>query len=124
MRCVAPGRRRNEIEFVEFVQWTADRQLGRRADLAKQLGMKVGLYLDVAVGVQADGFDAWNEQVAISAISASARRPIRSTPPARPGALPASMPLGSSSRPLRRTATCCAPRCATPAPSGSTMCSG
>ena len=28
--------------------------------------MKVGLYLDVAVGVQADGFDAWNEQVAIS----------------------------------------------------------
>ena len=28
--------------------------------------MKVGLYLDVAVGVQADGFDAWNEQAAIS----------------------------------------------------------
>src|SRR5207253_3310462 len=28
--------------------------------------MKVGLYLDVAVGVQADGFDAWNEQEAIS----------------------------------------------------------
>jgi 4-alpha-glucanotransferase len=34
--------------------------------LAERLGMKVGLYLDVAVGVQADGFDAWNEQVAIS----------------------------------------------------------
>ena len=32
----------------------------------KTLGMKVGLYLDVAVGVQSDGFDAWNEQVAIS----------------------------------------------------------
>ena len=29
-------------------------------------GMDVGLYLDVAVGVQSDGFDAWNEQVAIS----------------------------------------------------------
>jgi len=28
----------------------------------KRLGMKVGLYLDVAVGVQSDGFDAWNEQ--------------------------------------------------------------
>jgi 4-alpha-glucanotransferase len=28
--------------------------------------MKVGLYLDVAVGVQSDGFDAWNEQSAIS----------------------------------------------------------
>jgi 4-alpha-glucanotransferase len=55
-----------EIEFVEFVQWTADRQLQSCRDLAMRLGMKVGLYLDVAVGVQADGFDAWNEQVAIS----------------------------------------------------------
>jgi 4-alpha-glucanotransferase len=60
------GADADEIEFVEFVQWTADRQLGAAADLAKKLGMKVGLYLDVAVGVQADGFDAWNEQVAIS----------------------------------------------------------
>jgi 4-alpha-glucanotransferase len=55
-----------EIEFVEFVQWTADRQLRSCRDLASRLGMKVGLYLDVAVGVQSDGFDAWNEQTAIS----------------------------------------------------------
>jgi 4-alpha-glucanotransferase len=55
-----------EIEFVEFVQWTADRQLAACKDLAAKLGMKVGLYLDVAVGVQSDGFDAWNEQAAIS----------------------------------------------------------
>jgi 4-alpha-glucanotransferase len=67
-RCAAlrQGEDADEIEFVEFVQWTADRQLGAAADRAKQLGLKVGLYLDVAVGVQADGFDAWNEQVAIS----------------------------------------------------------
>jgi 4-alpha-glucanotransferase len=55
-----------EIEFVEFVQWAADQQLQSCRDLATSLGMKVGLYLDVAVGVQSDGFDAWNEQVAIS----------------------------------------------------------
>jgi 4-alpha-glucanotransferase len=55
-----------EIEFVEFVQWVADRQLQACQDLATRLGMKVGLYLDVAVGVQSDGFDAWNEQSAIS----------------------------------------------------------
>jgi 4-alpha-glucanotransferase len=55
-----------EVEFVEFVQWTADQQLQACEDLASRLGMKVGLYLDVAVGVQSDGFDAWNEQVAIS----------------------------------------------------------
>ena len=55
-----------EIEFVEFVQWTADRQLQACGDLATRLGMKVGLYLDVAVGVESGGFDAWNEQIAIS----------------------------------------------------------
>jgi 4-alpha-glucanotransferase len=55
-----------EIEFVEFVQWAADRQLQSCGDIAARLGMKVGLYLDVAVGVQSDGFDAWNEQAAIS----------------------------------------------------------
>jgi 4-alpha-glucanotransferase len=55
-----------EIEFIEFVQWTADRQLAACKELADRIGMKVGLYLDVAVGVQCDGFDAWNEQGAIS----------------------------------------------------------
>ena len=60
------GRDRDAIEFVEFVQWVADRQLEACQRRAERLGMKVGLYLDVAVGVQSDGFDAWNEQAAIS----------------------------------------------------------
>jgi 4-alpha-glucanotransferase len=60
------GPDKDEVAFVEFVQWVADRQLGACKKLADRLGMKVGLYLDVAVGAQADGFDAWNEQVAIS----------------------------------------------------------
>ena len=55
-----------EIELIEFVQWAADQQLKSCRDLATRFGMKVGLYLDVAVGVQSDGFDAWIEQVAIS----------------------------------------------------------
>ena len=55
-----------EIEFVKFVQWSADQQLQSCRDCAARLGMKVGLYLDVAVGVQSDGFDAWKEQSAIS----------------------------------------------------------
>ena len=67
-KCAAlhAGADADEIAFVEFVQWTADRQLGVAAERARRLGMRVGLYLDVAVGVQSDGFDAWNEQVAIS----------------------------------------------------------
>jgi 4-alpha-glucanotransferase len=60
------GPEKQEVEFVEFVQWTADRQLQACRDRAGRLGMKVGLYLDVAVGVQSGGFDAWNEQAAIS----------------------------------------------------------
>jgi 4-alpha-glucanotransferase len=47
--------------FAEFLQWTADRQLAACRDQAKQRGMTVGLYLDIAVGVRSDGFDAWND---------------------------------------------------------------
>jgi 4-alpha-glucanotransferase len=53
-------------EFVEYLQWLAHTQLQECADLSKALGLKVGLYLDVAVGVRADGFDAWLEQDAVS----------------------------------------------------------
>jgi 4-alpha-glucanotransferase len=60
------GPDKHDVEFVEFVQWTADSQLHAAKELAGQLGMRVGLYLDVAVGVQSNGFDAWNEQMAIS----------------------------------------------------------
>ncbi|HEV2159024.1 4-alpha-glucanotransferase [Bradyrhizobium sp.] len=60
------GPDKRAVEFVEFVQWTADSQLAAAKELAGQLGMRVGLYLDVAVGVQSNGFDAWNEQAAIS----------------------------------------------------------
>ncbi|MCK1387987.1 4-alpha-glucanotransferase [Bradyrhizobium sp. 21] len=60
------GPHKHDVEFIEFVQWTADSQLHAAKELAGQLGMRVGLYLDVAVGVQSNGFDAWNEQGAIS----------------------------------------------------------
>jgi 4-alpha-glucanotransferase len=59
-----PGK--HEVAFVEFVQWTADAQLHAAKELSAELGMRIGLYLDVAVGVQSNGFDAWNEQTAIS----------------------------------------------------------
>jgi 4-alpha-glucanotransferase len=55
-----------ETGFVEYLQWIAHEQLQQCTDLAKAKGLKVGLYLDVAVGVRADGFDAWLEQDAIS----------------------------------------------------------
>jgi 4-alpha-glucanotransferase len=50
------------IAFHEYVQWIADQQLSRCRDQAAKRGMPIGLYLDLAVGVRPDGFDAWNEQ--------------------------------------------------------------
>jgi len=54
-----------EIEFFEFQQWCAHEQLENCNHLARELSLPIGLYLDIAVGVKCDGFDAWNEQFAI-----------------------------------------------------------
>jgi 4-alpha-glucanotransferase len=51
----------DEIGFHEFVQFEAFRQLSRCKEVAQQRGMEIGLYLDIAVGVHPDGFDAWND---------------------------------------------------------------
>jgi 4-alpha-glucanotransferase len=48
-----------EIEFHEYVQWVADRQLRRCQELARTLGLRIGLYVDMAVGVEPGGADAW-----------------------------------------------------------------
>jgi 4-alpha-glucanotransferase len=50
------------IAFFEFVQWVADAQLQACRQRARDLGLPIGLYLDVAVGVDPRGFDAWSDQ--------------------------------------------------------------
>jgi 4-alpha-glucanotransferase len=55
----------DEVGFSEFVQWQADRQLRACRDRASRAGMPLGLYLDIAVGVRPDGFDAWNGQASM-----------------------------------------------------------
>ena len=60
-------------EFEEFLQWTADRQLAECKAAARAHGMAVGLYIDVAVGIDPHGADAWAQQRAvISAVSVGA----------------------------------------------------
>jgi 4-alpha-glucanotransferase len=54
-----------EVAFHEYMQWNAERQLARCQELARQLGMPVGLYLDTAVGVHPGGADAWLDQAAM-----------------------------------------------------------
>ena len=53
------------VGFYEFIQWIAARQLADCQTLARQRGLPIGLYLDVAVGVDAGGADAWSDQTAI-----------------------------------------------------------
>ena len=50
------------LDYHAFVQWVADQQLMACRAKAHSAGLPIGLYLDVAVGVRADGFDAWNNQ--------------------------------------------------------------
>ncbi len=50
------------IEFSEFLQWEADRQLGAAASAMRALGMSTGVYRDVAVGVDPNGAEAWGDQ--------------------------------------------------------------
>lgn len=54
-----------ECGFFEFLQWVADEQLGACRNRARDLGLTIGLYLDLAVGVDPDGADAWSNQTAV-----------------------------------------------------------
>ncbi len=54
-----------ECEFHEFMQWAADRQLAACAATARGAGMPVGLYLDLAVGIDRHGADAWSLRDAV-----------------------------------------------------------
>ena len=55
----------DEIGFFAFTQWIADSQLAQCCAKARELRLPIGLYLDVAVGVEAGGADAWSEQEAV-----------------------------------------------------------
>jgi 4-alpha-glucanotransferase len=56
---------RAEVEFHEYVQWNADRQLRACKDATHVHGMPIGLYVDLAVGIDPSGADAWSQQDAV-----------------------------------------------------------
>ncbi|UIK08413.1 4-alpha-glucanotransferase (plasmid) [Neorhizobium galegae] len=60
----------DEVEFHIWLQWLAHRQLSEAADHAQGLGMRIGLYLDVAVGEALDGSGTWsNRQIYVQGAS-------------------------------------------------------
>jgi (1->4)-alpha-D-glucan 1-alpha-D-glucosylmutase len=52
----------SEIHYHAFLQWEADEQLAACADAARRAGMRIGLYLDLAVGTEPGSAEGWNEQ--------------------------------------------------------------
>jgi 4-alpha-glucanotransferase len=50
---------RQRIERHQYLQWEAERQLGAAARAGAAAGLALGLYRDLAVGVDPDGADAW-----------------------------------------------------------------
>ncbi|MPZ46796.1 MAG: 4-alpha-glucanotransferase [Betaproteobacteria bacterium] len=53
------GEHENDVRFHEWLQFIADQQLAHAHARAKAAGMRIGLYLDFAVGVAPDGADTW-----------------------------------------------------------------
>jgi len=50
---------RERVEFFQFLQWQADSQLGAAAEAGRAAGLTLGLYRDLAVGVNPHGAEAW-----------------------------------------------------------------
>lgn len=55
-------RHSEAVEFHLWLQWLADRQLRDAREACRAAGMRVGLYLDFAVGEAPDGSGTWSDR--------------------------------------------------------------
>jgi 4-alpha-glucanotransferase len=66
-------QQRDRVLYWAWLQWQADRQLGAAAAACRNAGMKIGLYADLAVGVDSGGAEAWgNPELLVRGASAGA----------------------------------------------------
>ncbi|SMF57415.1 4-alpha-glucanotransferase [Tistlia consotensis] len=56
------AERRDELAFQAWLQWLADRQLEAAQRRGRAAGLRIGLYLDLAVGDAPDGAATWSDQ--------------------------------------------------------------
>lgn len=56
-----------KVEFMAWLQWLADGQLAAAARVARDQGMQVGLYRDLAVGADSAGAETWANPRAVVA---------------------------------------------------------
>ena len=55
------------VEFFQYLQWEADRQLASAAAAGRAAGLSLGVYRDFAVGVDPNGAEAWADQELVTA---------------------------------------------------------
>ena len=51
-----------DVEYFEYLQWLAAEQLSHAQSTARQLGMAIGIYGDVAVGANTAGSETWSNR--------------------------------------------------------------
>ncbi len=56
----------DRVRYYQYLQWVAAGQLDNAAQAARRAGMRIGLYLDLAVGVDPSGAEAWSDQDVLS----------------------------------------------------------
>jgi (1->4)-alpha-D-glucan 1-alpha-D-glucosylmutase len=76
------------VEFHEYVQWNARRQLDAAQARALELGMPVGLYVDLALGADRGGAEVWSDQAAYAADMAAGAPPDEFNPRGQDWGLP------------------------------------
>ena len=54
--------RAQDVEYFVYLQWLAEDQLSSSQRLARELGMSIGLYGDVAVGANPGGSETWSNR--------------------------------------------------------------
>ncbi|HZP89256.1 MAG TPA: malto-oligosyltrehalose synthase [Burkholderiales bacterium] len=64
----------DRVEFFEYLQWQADRQLQAAGARALELGLGIGVYGDLAVSIDRGGGEAWSNQ-SLYALQASIGAP-------------------------------------------------
>jgi 4-alpha-glucanotransferase len=50
---------RDAVELHQYLDWEADRQLGAAAATGRRVGLRLGFYRDLAVGIDPQGAEAW-----------------------------------------------------------------
>lgn len=82
----------HEVRFQQYLQWLAATQLARVRRCCDDLGMGVGLYLDLAVSVDRAGSDCWSHQHCFTASASVGAPPDEFNPNGQGWGLPALRP--------------------------------